>query len=253
MAYLTGFHAIEEALKAGGNRGVLLYAKPGPRAKELVELALDRGVRVERVGTHDLDRVSAAHKGIALELSQSQESRDGAEGGGVSLESFLEKAGEKKYCTVVILDEITDPHNYGAIVRSCGQFGADLIITRNKRTAKGLDVISKASAGAVSWVTRAEVPNLPRAVEELKEAGFWIYAADIKGESIFKRAFNKKCALILGSEGKGVSRLLLDCADARVAIPNFGHIDSLNVSVAAGIFLYEIVRQRKGGGELPPP
>jgi len=251
MAYLTGFHAIEEEIKARQNCGVLLYAKPGPRAKEIVELALSRGVRVERVGTHDLDRISATHRGIVLEVLQGGGSAGGAggftgggiEGGELSLEGFLEKIEGQKQSTVVVLDEITDPHNFGAIIRSCEQFGVDLIITRNRRSAKGQDVISKASAGAVSWIARTEVPNLPRAIKELKDAGFWIYAADTKGESIFKHNFNKKCALVLGSEGKGISRLLRESADVLVAIPNFGHVDSLNVSVAAGIFLYEIARQ----------
>ncbi|MDR3139110.1 MAG: 23S rRNA (guanosine(2251)-2'-O)-methyltransferase RlmB, partial [Treponema sp.] len=148
----------------------------------------------------------------------------------------------------LILDEITDPHNYGAILRSCDQFGADLVISRNRRGAKHAGVIAQTSAGAVSWVPAAETPNLPRAVEDLKAAGFWIYGADMKGEALYTRDLRGRVAVVLGSEGQGVSRLLRERCDAMIAIPAMGRIDSLNVSVAAGIFLYEVIRQRRFKG-----
>ncbi|MDR2864182.1 MAG: 23S rRNA (guanosine(2251)-2'-O)-methyltransferase RlmB [Spirochaetaceae bacterium] len=238
MAYLTGFHAIEERLRAGKEAQALLVAKAGPRSREIVRLALAKQIRVDRVGAHDLDRIAKDHRGIALEIQTPSGEKD------ISFDEFLENAQDKTSCLVVILDEITDPHNYGAIIRCCDQFGVDMVITRNKRTAKYGDVIAKASAGAISWVPRVELPNLPRAVEDLKEAGFWIFGADMAGESITKKDFKGKCALILGSEGAGLSRLLRENCDALVAIPAIGQIDSLNVSVAAGVILYEILRQR---------
>jgi 23S rRNA (guanosine2251-2'-O)-methyltransferase len=118
------------------------------------------------------------------------------------------------------------------------------VITRRRRIAKYAEVVAKTSAGAVSWVPVAETANLSRAVQDLKKAGFWIYGADMAGEAVYTRDLRGRTALILGGEGSGISRLLRECCDAMVGIPSQGKIDSLNVSVAAGILLYEITRQR---------
>jgi 23S rRNA (guanosine2251-2'-O)-methyltransferase len=240
--YLTGFHAIEELIRSGKAQGPLLVAKPGPRARELAALAAEHRIRVDRVGTHDLDLLAPDHRGIAL---AAEEPGGPAEHG--SLEEFLAALGDRAEALAVILDEITDPHNYGAILRSCDQFGVDLVISRNRRNAKHAGVISQTSAGAASWVPALETANLPRAVRDLKDAGFWIYGADIKGETLYKKDLRGRVALVLGSEGEGISRLLRESCDAMVAIPSLGRIDSLNVSVAAGVLLYEIMRQRSGG------
>jgi 23S rRNA (guanosine2251-2'-O)-methyltransferase len=120
----------------------------------------------------------------------------------------------------------------------------DIVITRRRRTAKHADVIAKTSAGAAAWVPSAETANLPRAVEQLKEAGFWIYGADMDGEPVYKRDLRGRAAIILGGEGTGLSRFLRENCDALIAVPSLGRVDSLNVSVAAGILLYEAVRQR---------
>jgi 23S rRNA (guanosine2251-2'-O)-methyltransferase len=218
-------------------------AKPGPRARELTDLAVDRKIQVNRVGTHELDRLASDHRGIALYVEEA--------GGGpaLTLEEFLANldSGDpdrRKNALVVILDEITDPHNFGAILRSCDQFAADLVLTRNRRNAKHAEVIAKTSAGTTAWVPAVEVANLPRAVEDLKEAGFWIYGADMAGEPVWGRDLRGRIAIILGGEGAGLSRLLRERCDAMVGIPSKGRIDSLNVSVAAGVFLYEVQRQR---------
>jgi 23S rRNA (guanosine2251-2'-O)-methyltransferase len=258
MIYLTGFHAIEEHIKSGRAAGPLLMAKPGPRARELAALALEHKIRVDRVGTHDLDRLAPDHRGIALAV----EGAGGFGGGGnahggadTTLEEFLaaldspgpDGSGPKKDVLALILDEITDPHNYGAILRSCDQFGVDLVISRNRRNAKHAAVIAQTSAGAASWTPAAEEANLPRAVQDLKDAGFWIYGADMKGEALYKKDLRGRAAIILGSEGEGISRLLREHCDALIAIPSTGRLDSLNVSVAAGVLLYEVTRQRKMG------
>jgi 23S rRNA (guanosine2251-2'-O)-methyltransferase len=194
---------------------------------------------VDRVGTFDLDRLAPDNRGIALTVE------DIIKGGvDINLEEFLAALGDKKNALVVILDEITDPHNYGAILRSCDQFGVDLVISRNRRNAKHAEVISKTSAGAISWVPQAETANLVRAAEDLKEAGFWIYAADMGGSAVYKTDLRGRVALALGGEGTGVSRLLRERCDGVVGIPSKGKIDSLNVSVAAGVLLYEVQRQR---------
>jgi 23S rRNA (guanosine2251-2'-O)-methyltransferase len=244
MGYLTGFHAIEERIRAGGAAGPLLVAKAGPRARKLAGMAGEHRIRVDRVGTHELDRIAPGHRGIALEVEDVFNAP-----GNVSLEEFIAglegRAKKDADALVLILDEITDPHNYGAILRSCDQFGVDLVITRHRRTAKHADVVATTSAGAAAWVPSAETANLPRAVDELKEAGFWVYGADAAGEAVYTKELRGRIAVVLGGEGSGISRLLREKCDALVAIPTRGRIDSLNVSVAAGILLYETRRQQR--------
>ena len=244
MIYLTGFHAIEERIKSfktgGPECGPLLLAKAGPRAKEIVALAVNSKIRVDRVGTFELDGLAPDNRGIALQVE------DAATGSvDISLDEFLESLGEQKNALVLILDEITDPHNYGAILRSCDQFGVDLVISRNRRSAKNAEILSNTSAGAVNWAPQSETANLVRAANLLKDAGFWIYGADMHGEPVYKKDLTGRTAIVLGSEGAGISRLLKECCDGMVAIPSVGRIESLNVSVAAGVLLYEVQRQRK--------
>jgi len=241
MIYLSGFHAIEERIKSGSQCSALLVAKPGPRAREIVNLALRSGIAVNKVGTADLDRLSSDHRGILLQA----ESREDEGTQEKKLADFIAGLGDKKEVLAVVLDEITDPHNYGAILRSCDQFGADIVITRKRRTAKHAQVIAQTSAGASAWVAAAEVPNLPRAMEILKENGFWIYGADMEGELAWNKDLGGRTAIIFGGEGSGISRILRENCDSMISIPNAGRLDSLNVSVAAGVLLYEVNRQRK--------
>ena len=244
MIHLSGFHAIEERIKSGRGCGALLVAKPGPRAREIVALATERKITVTRVGTSDLDRLSGDHRGILLEVVDSVNDSNAD----ISLEEFIAGLGDeegKQGVLAVILDEITDPHNYGAILRSCDQFGVDIVITRKRRIAKYAEVISKTSAGASSWVPVTETPNLVRAAEILKDNGFWIYGADMEGDAVWDKDLRGRTAIILGGEGTGISRILKENCDALVAIPSEGKIDSLNVSVAAGVLFYEVRRQQR--------
>jgi len=239
MIYLSGFHAIEERIKSGHSCGPLLVAKPGPRAREIMTLAGEYKIRIDRVGTAELDRLAPDHRGIALEVEDSSSSAD------ISLEQFILSLSEDKTDVLVaVLDEITDPHNYGAILRSCDQFGVDLVLTRHRRTAKHADVVSRTSAGAAAWVAQAETANLPRAVEQLKDSGFWIYGTEPGGKAVNEVKLSGRTAIILGGEGSGISRLLRENCDAMISIPTFGRVDSLNVSVAAGVLFYEVMRQR---------
>jgi 23S rRNA (guanosine2251-2'-O)-methyltransferase len=235
--YITGFHAIEENIKAGG-KGPLLVAKAGPRAREIIKLAAEYKVRVDRAGSFDLDRLAEGNRGIVLRVGDEFAAN-------ISLEAFISQLGDKPDALIAVLDEITDPHNYGAILRSCDQFGVDAVITRNKRIAKNAEIISKTSAGASAWVPAIEVANLNRAVDDLKEANFWVYGADMSGEAVYTKDLQGRIAIILGGEGLGISRLLRESCDAFVAIPSIGRIDSLNVSVAAGVLFYEVMRQKE--------
>jgi len=240
MIYLSGFHAIEERIKSGQSCGPLLMAKPGPRARELADAARANGISVNRTGEAELDRLSADHRGILLCVEE--EKPEGSPE--TRLEDFIVSLGDRKDVLAVVLDEITDPHNYGAILRSCDQFGADIVITRKRRTAKHAQIIAQTSAGASAWVRVTEVPNLPRALEILKDSGFWIYGADAGGGNAWDRDLTGRTAIIFGGEGTGISRMLKEGCDGILAIPGEGRLDSLNVSVAAGIMLYEVRRQR---------
>ncbi len=239
MSYLTGFHAIEELIKSGKAKGPLLVCGAGPRARAIVTLAVERKIPVNRVGEHELDRVARGHRGIALTVESGEETNE------TTVEEFIAGLEEGQDAIVVILDSITDPHNYGAILRSCDQFGVGLVVVASRRAAKDGETVSKTSAGASAWVPIATIPNLVRAAELLKEAGFWVYGADMDGEAVDKKDLSGRVALAMGSEGAGLARLLRETCDGMVSIPAQGQVDSLNVSVAAGVLLYEASRQRR--------
>lgn len=269
MRVITGFHAIEERIKKGGGRGggalAVLYSKSGPRIKRILELCKASGVEARKAEEAELDSSVLSlplglreHRGIVLLDNSSQETSNMTDFDewlallppyGRSLSDSSANALElyrNGHCIVVILDGITDEHNVGSIIRSCDQFGVSLVIVPERRGAvniKGNGVIAKSSAGASEWVNIAVVKNLSRAVKALKDAGFWVYRADASGKRADKTDFAERTALVMGSEGSGVKRLVAENCDETVAIPTCGKIDSLNVSVAAGVLLYEIRRQ----------
>lgn len=254
---ITGFHAIEEYVRSTASdsskagKVQLLYSTPGPRVKKIIAQAEKAGFVCSHVDDKKLDQAVSSlpealreHRGLVLELEQQGESESANR---VSFDDFVTQAKSsvsgEKLSVVVVLDSVTDPHNVGAIIRSCDQFGVDLVILPEHRGAKDSEVIARSSAGATSWVPVAVVPNLVRAVEQLKGAGYWVYGADAGGITIAESRLEGKVVLIMGSEGSGMSRLLEKECDAIVSIPTCGKLDSLNVSVAAGILLYEIRRQ----------
>ncbi len=146
---------------------------------------------------------------------------------------------------VIILDEIEDPHNLGAIIRSAEAAGAHGVIISKNRSAGLTATVSKAAAGALEYMNVAKVTNIVRAIEELKKAGLWITCADMKGTLYYNADLKGAIGIVVGAEGKGVSRLVKESCDFTVRIPMYGNIDSLNASVAAGLVMYEAVRQRK--------
>jgi len=233
MTYISGFHAMEEFVRSGKARdATLLVATAGPRIKKLVELAKKSGLRSRQLASAELDKLAPDNRGAAIEMAGEAPSVE------LDLELWLER-GIPESALVVILDHIEDPHNLGAILRSADVFAVDLVIMPERRAAKETDTVARSSAGASSYVPVATVANLARAIEKLKEAGFWTYAADMGGQNLPDAGLSGRIALVLGAEGSGVSRLLKERCDAALSIPQYGHVDSLNVSVAAGIFLYE--------------
>jgi 23S rRNA (guanosine2251-2'-O)-methyltransferase len=247
MPYLTGFHAIEELIKSGKAKGPLLAANAGPRARAIMALAVERKIPINRTGEHELDRLAPGHRGIALSVDRGETSNE------TTMEEFIANLEEDRDSLVLILDSITDPHNYGAIIRSCDQFGADLVVVGNRRSAKDAETVSKTSAGASAWMPTATVPNLVRAAQQLKEAGFWIYGADMGGGPVDEQKFSGRVAIVMGSEGAGLSRLLKENCDFIVSVPTRGRVDSLNVSVAAGVLLYEASRGKRSGEQKAKP
>ncbi len=241
---IIGFHAIEEALKSGDFSGTLYVSGKGKRHEKIIALAKSRKIRVSRVSESVIEKKTLSlnddARGILLESYGKKE-----KGNETSLRGFLEKIkkGDRADSIVLLLDSITDPHNLGAILRSADQFNVDLVILPARRSAGDNTTVRKISSGASEFVPCA-VENLSRAVELLKKSNYWIYAADMGGEDCWNVNLKGRVALILGSEGSGVSRLLTESSDGIIKIPASGHVDSFNVSVAAGILLYEAVRQQ---------
>lgn len=254
----TGFHSIEEklrSLKDGSVSGYkLYYSKPGPRVKKILAAAKEAGIAATQVEDKKLDEMVSSlspalrdHRGLVLEIEGQQKKSVNI----VDFDAWV-KSFEKETCTVVILDRVTDPHNVGAIIRSCDQFGADLVVLPEHKAASKVeenDVIARTSAGASAWVPLAVVNNLVRAVEQLKEKGFWVYGADAGGQTCGQVDFADKSVIVMGSEGSGMAQLLEKQCDTIVSIPTCGKIDSLNVSVAAGVLLFERFRRLQFGGK----
>lgn len=231
---LTQRHAIEEYLRQGGT-GILYVSREARKADALVTLAREQGVEVRIVSPNKLKRLSPKGGSWALDEEEQTQHRP-------DLGEWLKREGETAEL-IVILDHVTDPHNVGAVLRSCEQFGADLVVLPGRRAAGLGGVVSDTSAGAVQHVAVSTVTNLSNAVTSLQDAGFWIYAAERDGDPSWGVEYPQRTAFILGSEGKGVSDLLKKRSDQLVGIPRYGKIDSLNVSVATGVLLYEYRRQ----------
>ena len=245
MRSITGLHAIEEYIKKlldadseTSSLPTLVYSRKSHRIDELLALARDAKIPTARADEGEIDsRVGkGAHRGAILEVPYTIEYVE-------SLREFTESAIPDP-SVVLLLDGVTDPHNLGAILRSADQFGTDLVIIPARRSARVNDTVLKTSAGAAIQVPLVTVTNLTRAIKDLQEVGFWIYGGDMAGGSAPSARLSGKVGLVVGSEGAGLSRLVRESCDDLVRIPSFGSVDSLNVSVAAGVLLYEIRRQQ---------
>jgi 23S rRNA (guanosine2251-2'-O)-methyltransferase len=240
---LTGFHAIEEFLRSpqGASSGArLLVCSSGPRIKAILALAGRLDIAVERISTREMDELAPDHRGILLEAEAA------AALGEPDLDSFLIDPPERSL--VLVLDHIEDPQNLGAILRSADVFAADLVLAPRRRSAPLTEAAAKASAGAAAYAPLAFVPNLAEAVRKLAKAGYWLYAADMGGASLVEAELSARAVLVLGNEGAGVSRLLREECDVALSIPMAGHVDSLNVSAAAAVLMYEYRRRYPAKG-----
>lgn len=240
--YISGLHAVEEYLKRRTPRGELMVSGGGKRVRTLRCMAEEKGVPVREMSADEISRITGLedHRGIVLSTPDSVNRPVDDLKAVVS--SLAPGSG-----VVLLLDGITDPHNLGAILRSAEQFGVDCVVLPKRGNAHLNDTVARVSAGAVEYVRTVTVPNVSRAVEFLKQEGFWVYGADTKGDPVYRADLRGRVALVLGSEGSGISRLVAEHCDTLLAVPSLGNLDSLNVSVAAGIFLYEIRRQQGFG------
>ncbi len=238
---LEGRNAILEALKNGREIDKIFIRKGNTDGtlKKIVAMATDKGIVVQKIPPEKMDFMSQTknHQGIIAYVSVHQY----AEVADI-LNSAKEKAEDP---FIIILDEITDTHNLGAIIRSAEASGVHGIIIPKRRSAGLNATVGKTSAGAVEYVPVAKVTNLASTIEDLKKEGLWIACADADGENYFESNLKGPIAVVIGNEGDGVSRLIKEKCDFIISIPMFGKISSLNASVAGGLIMYEIVRQRK--------
>lgn len=240
MAILTGINPVAEALRARHPLERVLIAKGagGPRLQEIIELARRAAIPVRFEPREALERLAGAgsHQGVVALGAANQY---------VDLDDI---AGNARL--LVVLDGVEDPHNLGAIIRTAHAAGAGGIVVPERRAVGLTDVVAKAAAGALEYLPVARVGNINRALESLKQRDYWIYGLDERGEQDYDRVvYNTPTALVFGGEGKGVHDLVRRHCDALVRIPMEGKIPSLNVSVAAGIVLFDWKRRRSG----PPP
>lgn len=238
---IYGINPVLEALRAGRVKELRVGDRSGDRLRQLLALAGDRGVRVRRVPADALDRDArrGVHQGVVADIDEVED---------YGVEDLVR--GARGTPLIVVLDGIEDPHNLGAILRTADAAGVDGVVMQSRRAAALGGAAAKASAGAVAHVRMAEVVNIARALDELKAAGVWTVGLAGEAPDPYDAIdFTVPSAIVLGAEGSGLRRLVRERCDFLATIPMRGHVGSLNVSVAAGIALFEALRQRKAAGK----
>src|ERR1700719_4097718 len=243
MHYIYGINSVTEALKARGRAFEwigMAKERHDIRLQRLIEDCRRLSVPVRFLQRTELDRMAgnAAHQGVVAVTSAKQYS------------DLDDVVGDKRgqYSLVLVLDGVEDPHNLGAILRTADAAGADGVVIPERRSAAVTAAVAEVSAGANEHLPIAKVTNISRALEELKEKDLWVVGLDERGPQTYDAVdYKMHCAIALGAEGKGLHDLVRKHCDFLVSIPMLGQVPSLNVSVAAGVVLYEVVRQRRLG------
>jgi 23S rRNA (guanosine2251-2'-O)-methyltransferase len=247
MHLIYGINSVNEALKARGRAFEYISV-----AKERRDLRLQRiveecrriGLPVRFLSRAELDQMAGnvAHQGVVAVSSAKQYS---------DVDDVV-TAKRGAYSLILVLDGVEDPHNLGAIIRTADAAGVDGLIIPERRAAGVTGTVTKASAGATAHLPIARVTNIARTLEDLKEQNVWTVALDERAPQTYDALdYNMNCAIVLGAEGTGIHELVRKRCDFLVSIPMLGKVPSLNVSVAAGVVLYEVVRQRRGKGAVP--
>ena len=237
---IFGRNSVAEAIKSGRPLDSVMVAR-GDRSGSIPKIVADAkkaGIVIKEVDPKKLDFVCGHnnHQGIAAFGAVKEYS---------SVEDIFATAEERNEPPfIIICDEIEDPHNLGAIIRTAEASGAHGVIIPKRRSASLSFTVAKTSAGAVEFMHVARVTNIPQTIDELKKRGVWVYCADMDGEPFYKSNLKGAIALVIGSEGNGVGRLVKEKCDVTLSMPMKGKINSLNASVAAGILMYEVSRQR---------
>lgn len=237
---IYGRNPVREAFRAGktAEKLYLIKGERDARLSALFSEAKEKGVPVEYVDRAVMDKLTGGgnHQGVAARVTDFSY---------CSTEDIVARAKERgESLLVVLLDGITDPHNFGAIVRSAECFGAHGIVIPARRSVGVTDTVVKVASGATEHMLIAKVTNLNDVIREFKQRNIWVYACDFGGQTPCSTDLTGDVALIVGSEGTGVHRLTRELADGVITIPEYGKINSLNASVAAGVVLYEAARQR---------
>ncbi len=236
--YIAGRNAVMEALKSGRHLDSVMIAR-GDRQGSIAAIAArckEQGIPIKEADIRKLDAMAANHQGV-IAIAACKEY--------VTLDALFEAAqqrGEPPF--FIVCDELEDPHNLGAILRTAEAAGAHGVIVPRRRSVGLTSTVYKASAGAVEYVPVARVANINDALRELKERGVWVYGLDMDGEDWCSTDLTGAVALVVGSEGRGISRLVRENCDYVLSLPMNGRVNSLNASVACGIVLYEVARQR---------
>jgi 23S rRNA (guanosine2251-2'-O)-methyltransferase len=237
--HLSGFHAVTARLRAQPQSVRTIYvsaSRRDRRARDLVERAAAAGVAVHAADDRRLAALAGndKHQGVVAVVDAAPALR--------TLDEILDASTEP--ALVLVLDGVTDPHNLGACLRSADAFGAQAVVVPKDR-AVGLNAtVAKAASGAADTMPLVSVTNLVRSLGELKERGVWVVGADVEGENLFEADLSGPIAWVLGAEGSGLRRLTREACDRLVTIPMQGAVESLNVSVAAGVCLFSTRRQR---------
>lgn len=243
MAIIEGRNPIIEALKNNRPIEKIMVNKASKEGsiKKILAMAKENKVIIQEVDRHKLDEMSEshAHQGVIAITSDYRY---------YDLDEILDipkEKGEDPF--FIILDGITDPHNLGSIIRTADAVGAYAVIIPKRRSVQITPIVAKASAGAVEYLPVCKVTNIVNTIKTLKENGLWIAAVDMDGQTFYQQNLGGPLGLVVGSEGEGISRLVKQNCDFTVSMPMSGNVTSLNASVAGGILLYEVYRQRNAG------
>lgn len=242
MANIEGRNPVIEAIKNDREIDKIMIANGAKEGsiKKIVAMAKEKNIVIQYVDRNKLDEISTSHshQGVIANVSDYRYYELD------ELIKSVEEKGEDPF--FIILDEITDPHNLGSIIRTADAVGAHGIIIPKRRSVHITPTVAKASAGAVEYVPVCKVTNIVNTIKTLKEHGMWIAAADMDGQTFYEQNLTGPIGLVIGSEGFGISRLVKKNCDFTVKMPMVGNVTSLNASVAGSILLYEIFKQRMG-------